>query len=154
LNGEDNMDIRAIAVGGLLPALCLGMATVLMKLSFRHHISIPAYVTLVGATICIVGLLSAVFTQRWHITLQSGAAAIAMGCIWSCASIAMAIGLTRLDLPVAIIAPLSNSNAIVAVLLSALLFREWETLNVMKVLLGTALIVAGASLVSTSNAPQ
>lgn len=146
------MDFKAIVVGGLLPAVLLGIATCLMKYSLRHHISIPTYITVVGATVLVVGIAAVAFTRNWEITSQSGWAAMTMGLVWSGASIAMAIGMTKMDLPVAIIAPLSNSNAIVAVLLSALLFNEWESLNVTKVLLGTGLIVVGASVISSANA--
>lgn len=145
------MDIKAIVVGGILPAVFLGIATCLMKLSLRHGISISSHLTFVGAVVLAVGLVSAVVAGNWHSNVQSGFASSGMGLVWSFAVIAMAYGMSTLNLPVSIVAPLSNSNAIVAVLLSALLFKEWQSLNVVKVLLGTCLIVVGASIVSASS---
>ena len=145
------MDLKTIFLGGVLPALCLGTGTVLMKLSLRHGISIPSYLTIVGATVLSVGLVYTTFSKNWHSNLYSGFASASMGVVWSCAVIAMAYGMSKLELPVSIVAPLSNCNALVAVLLSALLFKEWQSMNVAKVLVGTCFIVIGASIVSTAN---
>jgi uncharacterized membrane protein len=122
-----------------------------MKLSTRHGISIPAYLTIVGSTVLLAGIVAAIATHSWKANIASGLASAGMGLVWSCAVAAMAYGMSTLKLPVSIAAPLSNCNALVAVLLSALLFKEWQTLNVTKVLAGTCFIVIGASIVSTAN---
>lgn len=74
-----------------------------------------------------------------------------MALSWSAAIAFIAYGFGVLKLPVSIVAPLTNSNALVAVCLGAWLFGEWRHLNLPLVLAGTALICAGATLVSLSR---
>lgn len=49
----------------------------------------------------------------------------------------MAYGMGVLKLPVSIIAPLTNSNALIAVLVGAVVFSGWRNLNLSLVALGT-----------------
>ena len=48
-------------------------------------------------------------------------------------------------------APLTNSNALVAVAIGMALFGEWRTLNMPMTLTGTLLICGGATLVSLAR---
>jgi transporter family protein len=74
-----------------------------------------------------------------------------MGLAWSLAIGAMAYGVSTLKMPVAVIAPLTNSNALVAVALAAVFFGEWRDLNMVAVLSGATLIIAGAAVVSAAQ---
>lgn len=145
------MDIKAIVLGGVVPAILLGISTCLMKLSLRHGVSISTHLIVVGATVLLVGVVATFAAGKWQLSVPAGFASAGMGVVWACSVIMMAYGMSKLDLPVSIVAPISNSNALVAVLLSAVLFKEWETLDVTKVLIGTCLIVAGASVVSVAD---
>ncbi len=73
--------------------------------------------------------------------------AAAMGTTWTLAIACMAYGMGVLKLPVSIIAPLTNSNALIAVLVGAVVFSEWRNLNLSLVALGTLLICAGATVI-------
>ncbi len=53
--------------------------------------------------------------------------------------------------PVSIIAPLTNSNGLIAVLVGGLAFSEWCNLNFSLVALGSLLICAGAMVISLSR---
>jgi uncharacterized membrane protein len=77
--------------------------------------------------------------------------AAAMGTTWTLAIACMAYGMGVLKLPVSIIAPLTNSNALIAVLVGAVVFSEWRNLNLSLVALGTLLICAGATVISLSR---
>jgi len=52
---------------------------------------------------------------------------------------------------VPIIAPQTNANVLVALLVSALEFRAWATLNGPRVLAATLFIVLGAVVVATAK---
>ena len=52
-----------------------------------------------------------------------------MGLAWAGAIGAMACAVSSLGVPVSIIAPLTNSNALVALAVSAMVFREWPDLT-------------------------
>lgn len=68
-----------------------------------------------------------------------------MGTTWTLAIACMAYGMGGLRLPVSIIAPLTNSNALIAFLVGAMAISEWRNLNLPLVALGTLLICSGAT---------
>lgn len=139
-------------IGGVLPTVLLGLGTVLMKLSMREGSSVPNYLAHVGAAVLVSGLAATWLSGGWVSTPKAAAFAGAMGFCWACAIGLMAYAVTTLQIPLAILSPLTNSNALVALSLSLLIFNEWHTINVGKALLGTVFIVAGAIIVSTAKA--
>jgi transporter family protein len=147
------MNASDILVGGVVPALFLGLGTVLMRSSIAAGASIPTYLAVIGTTIALVGWTSLVLTGQAG-GLRTTAAvgwAIAMALTWSAAIACISYGFGTLKLPVAVIAPLTNSNALVAVTIGALAFGEWRSLHLPMTLGGTLLICAGATLVSLSK---
>jgi transporter family protein len=104
----------------------------------------------VGSAVLTYGCLAFIATDAKGLTPAGGLFAFGMGLTWSTAILCMSYGISVLNIPVSIIAPLTNSNALVAVLFSAIIFAEWKDLNFTKVLCGTALVVLGATIVSTS----
>lgn len=144
------MELRSLVIGGLIPSLMLGLGSVLMKLSVRAGISLPIYLVLVGLTVFSFGGLASLFTGERLANPMSIGFAIAMGITWSTGILCMAYGFSVLKLPVSVVAPMTNSNALVAVLVSAVVLSEWRELNAMKVIAGTLLIVLGATVVSTA----
>lgn len=49
------MNATGILVGGVIPALFLGLGTVLMRSSIATGASIPTYLAVIGTTIALVG---------------------------------------------------------------------------------------------------
>jgi transporter family protein len=145
------MSAAALLVGGIAPAILLGVSTVLIRFSSDAGASIPLFLVVVGATIAATGGLALLVGGE----IAGGGKAIlftiAMGLSWAAAVACMSYGFGVLKLPVAFIAPLSNSSALVAVLMGAWFFGEWHNLNPTYVLGGAALICAGATLVSLAK---
>ena len=108
---------------------------------------------MIGTTIALVGWTSLVVTGQSGGLRISGAIgrAVAMALAWSAAIACISYGFGVLKLPVAVVAPLTNSNALVAVTVGALAFGEWRSLHLPMTLGGTLLICAGATLVSLSK---
>lgn len=146
------MNLRALLIGGVAPTVLLGIGTVLMKLSMREGSSVPNYLVQVGATVLAAGLLGSHFGSGWVSTARAGMFAVAMGMAWTCAIGCMAYAVSVLAIPVSVISPLTNANALVALLVSALVFDEWAHLDGARVISGAALIVAGAVVVSSAKA--
>jgi transporter family protein len=145
------MTPSAVLIGGIAPAVCLGLGTVLMRGSIAGGATIPLYLAVVGSTVALVGW-AAIGWSGWPPTSVRGIGlAVAMGLSWSTAIACMAYGFGTLKLPVAVVAPLSNSNALVAVLVGALVFAEWRDLQIAKVICGTLLICAGATTVALAK---
>lgn len=145
------MNLKSLFIGGLLPTVLLGFGTVLMKLSMREGTSVPNYLVQVGGTVLCVGLLATVAGSGWVMTPRAMMFASLMGVAWATAIGAMAYAVSTLGVPVSIIAPLTNSNALVALAISALVFQEWATLNGPRVMAGALLIAVGAGVVSTAR---
>jgi transporter family protein len=145
------MNVKSLLIGGLLPAVLLGMGTVLMKLSMREGSSVPNYLVQVGGTVLCVGLLATLLGDGWVSSPRAQMFAMLMGLAWATAIGSMAYAVSTLGAPVSIIAPLTNSNALVALTASALVFREWDTMNGPRALVGALLIVLGAVVVVTAK---
>lgn len=144
------MNAKSLLIGGFLPTVLLGLGTVLMKLSMREGTSVPNYLVQVGGTVLCVGLLATLLGGGWVSSSRAQLFAVLMGLAWATAIGSMAYAISTLGMPVSIIAPLTNSNALVALAASALVFREWGSLNGPRVLVGTLFIVLGAVVVATA----
>ena len=144
------MDSKSLLIAGAIPAILLGSGTFMMKLAMRAGASVPSYLTCVGATVCLMGLLGVAIGGGWVGGARAAMASAGMGLAWAVAVGSMAYGVSTLKIPVSVIAPLTNSNALVALALSAVAFGEWRDLDMARVLLGTGLIIAGATVVSSA----
>jgi hypothetical protein len=115
--------------------------------------STPTYLAVIGTTIALVGGTSLALTHHAGGLRTSGAIgwAVAMALTWSAAIACISSGFAALKLPVAVVAPLTHANALVAVTVGALAFGEWRFLRMPMTLGGTVLICIGATLVSLSK---
>jgi len=113
--------------------------------------SIATYVATLGTTIAVVGWLASAVAGGVSGGCRAIGATVAMGLTWSVAIACMSYGFATLKLPISIVAPLTNSNAFIAVTLGAFLFAEYKDLDMGRVVIGTLLICAGATLVSLSK---
>ncbi len=145
------MTLSGLLIGGAIPAVCLGLGTVLMRASLGAGASIPLYLTVVGSVVALLGSASLFWTGGALPAVRPVLFASAMGVSWTLAIACMAYGMGALKLPVSVIAPLTNSNALVAVLVGSVAFAEWRSLNLPLVALGTLLIGAGATVISLSR---
>lgn len=106
----------------------------------------------VGTTIAVVGWLASAVAGGVSGGGRAIGDAVAMGLTWPVAIACMSYGFGTLKLPVSIIAPLTNSNALIAVALGAFIFAECKDLDMGRVVIGTLFISVGAALVSLSKA--
>jgi transporter family protein len=144
------MGLQSLIIGGIIPSILLGTGTVLMKLSLKNGISLSVYLMIVGFVVFFYGTVATYITGTKELSFQSSLYAICMGLSWATAIFCMSYGISVLKMPVSIIAPLTNSNALVAVVLSSIIFSEWQHLSLPKLIFGTVFIVVGATIVSTS----
>lgn len=147
------MNSNGLVIGGIIPAICLGLGTLFVRASLGAGASIPTYVAIVGTTIGVLGWASMAVTGH---TAGLGATpavgwAACMGVVWSLAIACISYAMATLKIPVSIIAPFTNSNCVVALVGGALVFSEWHHINGPRALAGTLLVVAGASVVATAR---
>ena len=147
------MNSNGILIGGIIPAICLGLGTLFVRASLGAGASIPTYLGIVGTTIGVTGWASMAVTGNTDGLGATPAVAWAacMGIAWSLAIACISYAIGPLKIPVSIIAPFTNSNCIVALAGGAFVFSEWHHMNGHRALAGTLLVVAGASVVATAR---
>lgn len=140
----------ALLIGGFLPALIYGGSALFQKLSTNLGISISAYLIAVGLGVGVAGLGFYFFDNTASFTIKASGYAGIFGITWGVATGLVAYSLLHFNVPISQLVPLYNMNTLVAVLLALVIFSEWQELNVVKLLLGTVLIVVGAIFVANA----
>ncbi len=140
----------ALLLGGFLPALIYGGSALFQKISTSLGISLSAYLVATGIGVAIVGIGFYIFENSFAFSIKSGLYACAFGLTWGIASGLVAYTLLNFKMPISQLVPLYNMNTLVAVILALIVFSEWRELHTIKLLSGSALIVAGAILVANS----
>lgn len=137
-----------MVLGGLAPALILGAFSTLVKASTRSSISIGPFLISMSVTVLAFGVAMVATGSHRLASVQSISYAAAAGLAWAVAQALIMIALTRYGTPVSKLVPLFNMNTLVAVGLGLLLYREWENVNTIQLMVGAVLIVAGGILVA------
>ena len=140
----------ALLIGGFLPALIYGGSALFQKLSTNLGISISVYLIAVGLGVGIAGLGFYFFDNAASFTVKASGYAGIFGITWGVATGLVAYSLLHFNVPISQLVPLYNMNTLVAVLLALVIFSEWQELSVIKLLLGTVLIVVGAIFVANA----
>ena len=141
-----NQQTLGIIVGGLIPALCYGIAGVLAKMSTDAGMPVGSHLVFIGLAVSATGGLFN-FTLPGKIpSLTPIIWSSVLGLVWALGTGCIALGLIRYQTPVSKLTPLYNMNALVGVVLALLLFAEWRSINVGPLLMGTLLICFGGIL--------
>lgn len=137
-----------LLVGGVLPAVILGVFGVLQKGCLRAGLGIGPFFVLVGATIALFGVAYCLATAQRAVTPAGGLCAIATGLLWAAGTACIVLAVSRFGASISQLAPLYNMNTLVVVLLGLAVFAEWRQVHPLPLLAGALLIVGGAVLVS------
>ncbi len=138
----------AIVLGGVLPALMLGVAGIFQKFSTNNGIGAGPFLVGVGLTTVVVGAVFTVVEKQVALTGQSAGFTLLYGLVWATATGFIAISLSRYGGQISQLVPLYNMNTLVAVLLGLVIFAEWRTVDPRKLVMAAILIVAGGVLAS------
>ena len=82
---------------------------------------------------------------------KSGAYAFIVGATWVVGILLVAFALKKYNTPMSIISALNCTACLVTILLALVIFSEWKETKVIRLLIGSVMIVVGAMLVSTSS---
>lgn len=146
-----NSNYIGIILGGIVPAILFGVGGYFVKASNQEGISINYFILFSGIGILIVSILAFIIFEGKSVNLRSGAYAFLVGVTWALGMFLVTMALTKYNPPMSIISPLNSTACFVTVLLALIVFSEWKNLHVVRLVIGTILIVAGAMLVSTSS---
>ena len=140
----------AIVIGGLLPAIFLGLSGVLQKTASRAGIAPGPYLIIIGLVVAVVGAVVTLAQRDATFTTSGAVQTAGFAILWSTAILGIMLGLGKYEGQVSVIVPLYNMNTLVAVGIGLVLLGEWEGVNLWRLLAGAALIVAGGVLAGTS----
>jgi drug/metabolite transporter (DMT)-like permease len=141
-------EFKGLLVGGVLPALAFGLAGLLQKSATRTSPGMGPYLLCIGAGVLLMGMIHTLATPQRAIALGSMVQAVGIGLFWALGMVMVGMGISHYAVPLAKLAPLYNMNTLVVVLLALVIFAEARDVAVPRLLLGTALILAGGVVVS------
>jgi len=140
-----------VLLGGVIPAILFGLFAILQKAGKNAGISVGMFLLVVGSVIAVCGLIYLFgLNDPKTINGKSALYTALAGICWAVAIGLIQYTLIYFNLPISKLAPLYNTNTLIAVVLGLIVFSEWKSLNLWELGLGTVLIVMGGILVSKS----
>jgi transporter family protein len=145
-----NSNYLGILIGGIVPAIIFGIGGVFVKASNQQGISLNYYILFTSLGVLIFSIIAFFLFNEKLVNFKSGAYAFTVGATWAVGVLLVAFALNKYNTPMSIISALNCTACLVTILLSLLLFSEWKETHVIRLLIGSIMIVTGAMLVSTS----
>ena len=139
-----------IVIGGLVPAFAFGIAAIFQKGAMLNGIGPGTYMVYDGLVLAACGLLLRAFLGEGAWTPPGLPLALLGGLCFAIATGALSFALQRMGAPISLLAPVTVISTLVTVVLGLLVFREHEGMDVVRLLGGALLVVAGAALVAGS----
>lgn len=140
--------LLGLIIGGLCPAVFYALTGVFARLSGQESISVGGYVLAAGIGVSLVGVAALLIEPRL-IEIPSANSSRALmhamfaGLTWGLGTCLLIFAIVKFQSPLAQLAPLYNTNTLLAVLFGLTLLGEWREVSVPKVILAAALIVLG-----------
>lgn len=136
-------------VYGLIAAVAFAVNTIIFKIALQKGNFSPYYGSFIFGlgVVFILGILF-LFKPSFDFELKSSLLAFAAGAVWGLGMLAVAIAISQ-KADIARLAPIYNTNTILAVLLGIIFLHEIPDVSQMfRVIAGAVLVVIGAILVS------
>ena len=141
-----------LVIGGILPAVLYGTSSVFSKTSTNVGMPVGIHLFWIGLAISTTGVLFNVLLPEAIPSLVPSVKGVAsssmLGLLWGLGTGCVALGLIQYQAPLAKLVPLYNMNTLITVGLALIVFAEWKDTNVVQLMIGAVLIIAGGILVS------
>lgn len=142
---------QGLIIGGLLPAIFFGLTGILAKIVSQKGIAPPAYLFFAGVGYIVAGFIAYPFFKSADFNSGSAFVSVLIGISQATGMALVFYALFAFASPMSQLAPLYNTNTLIAVVLSLIIFSEWQEVNTFKVLFGAVLIVVGSYFVSVAK---
>ena len=139
---------QALLIGGLLPAVVLGVTGPLMKNAMRGGMGTGEFLVVFGVTLVGVGLACRPWRNGRTIPRAAVVTGVVTGVMWTLGTALTLVALGRLGANISQLTPLFNMNTLVVVLLGLWLFKEHRHMRSAPLVIGAALVFLGAVLVA------
>lgn len=141
-----NQQTLGIIVGGLIPAVCYGIAGVLAKISTDAGMPVGSHLVFIGLAASAIGGVFNLILPGKVPSITPIISSSILGAVWAFGTGCIALGLIRYQAPVSKLTPLYNMNSLVGVVLALIIFAEWRSVNIGNLVMGTLLICLGGIL--------
>lgn len=145
-----NTNVIGVLIGGIIPAVIFGVGGVFVKASNQQGISLSYYILFTSIGVLLFSLIAFFILNGRVVNFKSGAFAFTVGATWVIGALLVAFAIIKYNTPMSIISALNCTACLYTILLSLMIFSEWKETHVIRLIIGSILIVAGAMLVSTS----
>ena len=136
-----------IIIGGLIPAVVYAFTAIFQRAG-APSIGIRVYLVTLGLSVAMTGVLFFFVDGSTLWTKRSMAFAIANGVFYAIGTGLVSIAIQKYQTPISKLVPLYNMNTLIAVLLALWIFAEWKQVKPLQLIIGSALIVLGGTLVA------
>lgn len=144
--------MQGILIGGILPALFIGLALTLLKQAGILGLSAGNTMMIISIGVFITGTVASfLFKENFSFPPKATAIALCVGLSWATGTLLMSFAVNRFGLPMSVSASLAAANALVTVTLSLLFFKEAANLHTIKLVVGALLIVSGTVMVTLAQ---
>jgi uncharacterized membrane protein len=141
-------ELKAIVIGGILPALLYGVTGIFQKMSAEADGGAGTYLVFLGIGTVIVGLVLHQVLPEPAPSVRPAVFALIAGVTFSLGAALISVALIRHHASISQLTPLYNMNVLVTVVIGLLLFAEYRDVQVIRLLGGTSLLIVGALLVA------
>ncbi|MBI1935187.1 EamA family transporter [Candidatus Woesearchaeota archaeon] len=143
------MKMENWVIYGLIASFCFGIQTIIYKYAYQKSSSTPYYAAFVFALgIVLTYAAFLLFKPNVQFEWKSSSLLFVSGIIWAVGFIAVAVAIAQ-KADVARLAPIYNTNTLIAVVLGIIFLKEIPDVSQMwRVISGAVMIVIGAVLVS------
>ncbi len=145
-------EILGLIVGGILPALTFGVTNVVAKIGAQNGVNAGYFMLIAGIGVTVAGFLISFLQPESVVPMTPSTMRYAalFGLLWGVGSGLVIFALSRYQVPMSKLVPLFNMNTLISVALILIIFAEWKTVNLVKLIVGTIFIVIGGILVSVA----
>jgi len=142
--------MQSIIIGGLLPALFVGLALTFLKMAGMHGIGAGSSMIIVGLGVCLAGLIAHVLGLSGFGSTKAMVLSLLVGIFWGIGTLLMLFAVSKLGLPMVVSASLAASNVVVVVMISLFILGENSSISLVKLIVGMIAILFGSILVTTA----
>lgn len=142
--------MKGLLIGGLLASVFFGLTGVIAKFASNSQVGISVYLLSMGIGFLLASLPFFLLTPASY-SPQGIGYSVSSGIAQACGMACVLFAMHKYSTPMSQLAPLYNTNTLIAVVLSLVIFSEWQSVSISKVLLGSLFIIFGAAIVSTAS---
>ena len=137
-------------IGGIIPALLLGVFGVLQKAANNNGIGVGIYLVLSGMSITLIGVVVYLAFPDKAVSVRSALPTCSGALLWAVSMVLIQLAISNYNVEISKLIPLVNMNTLIAVLLGLYFFSEWNSMNLLTLGVGACCIVIGGILVTVS----